>query len=485
MPSRLFLAHASLTLRLRMSISIGLVFSLIPGLSLTAMADQAPKPLSKTAKTADWPRFLGPLDRPESPETELLKEFPKEGPKVVWETPTGEGYACPAILGDAIVLFYSKDKQECIERREAATGKLVWTHSYPISYRDKFGYANGPRAGAVIRPGATSKDPTYVYTFGVASNLHCLDLATGKVVWKRDTAAEDQVPQYFFGSGASPIVVGENVILNLGGLPDRCTVAFKAATGEVAWVGKHAWGQSYASPILAKFHGTPHLLVFAGGESEPSTGGLLSFDPTNGTVKDSFPWRASRYASVNASTPVIVPENRVLISQGYTDPDGPHNGAALVEMTKDGKWQEIWKNPAILCHWMTPVYHEGHIYAFVGEKEHGCDLICASAATGEILWREKPEWEQDFNGGTLPMSFRRGSLLRADGHFLCLGEMGTLAWLDLSPKGMKILSKCQPVLAPQTWTLPAISRGLLYLVQSETDLITKAGPRVVCLDLRR
>ena len=64
-----------------------------------------------------------------------------------------------------------------------------------------------------------------------------------------------------------------------------------------------------------------------------------------------------------------------------------------------------------------------------------------------------------------------------------LGEFGDLAWLDLSPKGAIIQSRAKLFNAPETWTLPALSRGLLYVSQNEPG----AGgtkPRLICYDLR-
>jgi outer membrane protein assembly factor BamB len=442
---------------------------------------RTPKPLSAEAKTTDWPRFLGPLDKPISPESPLQQDIADGKLKLVWECQTGEGYACPAIVGDSAILFYAADGKENIQRHHAETGKLIWRASYPLSYRDRLGYANGPRAGAVVADGQ-------IFTFGVASQLSAHDLATGKQQWSIDTAEAHGVPQYFFGSGASPLVHDAHVILNLGGADEQCVVAFDRKTGKVAWTTKHPWGQSYASPILATLQGRESLLVFAGGESKPSTGGLLCIDPKDGKLDDAFAWRARRYASVNASSPVLAGPNQVLITQSYVDTESPCNGAVLLELTPERKWKEVWKNPELGCHWMTPVYHEGHFYAFSHEKEHACEIMCVSAKDGKIVWRNRPEWNETLNGREIPLGFNRASLLQVDGKFLCLGEMGTLAWLGLSPdpvKGCQILSKTQLFLAPQTWVLPAVSRGLLYVVQSEADLKTKDPARVLCYDLRR
>ena len=98
------------------------------------------------------------------------------------------------------------------------------------------------------------------------------------------------------------------------------------------------------------------------------------------------------------------------------------------------------------------------------------------------MWEEEVEHggqKRVMKAGTL-----RASLLRADGHFLCLSEFGSLLWLDLSPKGFKILSKNQLFFSPQAWTLPAVSRGLLYVMQNEFDRLASRPARMICYDLR-
>ena len=59
-----------------------------------------------------------------------------------------------------------------------------------------------------------------------------------------------------------------------------------------------AWGPS-------TIHGQRRVLVFAGGESNPPTGGLLCIDPANGHVDFTVPFRSRSYESVNASCPVV------------------------------------------------------------------------------------------------------------------------------------------------------------------------------------
>ena len=51
------------------------------------------------------------------------------------------------------------------------------------------------------------------------------------------------------------------------------------------------------------------------------------------------------------------------------------------------------------------------------------------------------------------MSIFRGTLLAVDGQFLCLGELGHLLWLDLTPKGYKELARTRLFPARETWSL--------------------------------
>ena len=82
------------------------------------------------------------------------------------------------------------------------------------------------------------------------------------------------------------------------------------------------------------------------------------------------------------------------------------------------------------------------------------------------------------------MSTYRGSLLAADGQFLCLGELGHLLWLDLTPEGYKEVSRAWLIGARESWTLPVLSRGLLYVVQNTRDVFNGTSPRLLCYDIR-
>jgi outer membrane protein assembly factor BamB len=461
----------------------------------------APKPLSKAAKTSDWPRVLGPSDDAISPETTLLKKLAAGEPKAVWEVAMGEGYNSPAISGEHCVIFHALEGKETIECLHRETGKRFWLHDYAVNYQDRYGFSNGPRGSPVIADGI-------VVTFGVTAEMRALDLKTGKLLWKHDLKTEMHVPQDFFGAGGTPLILEGRVIVNVGGkkgpiddsegLRDRkerlaeagvSVAAFDLKSGDIVWKVEDAWGASYASPIPAKLHGQTKVLVYAGGESDPATGGLMCIDPKSGKLHSKFAWRDDEYIQAIGTSPVVIPEkNRAFITTAY--PKGRPLGGVMVEYDADFQPKEVWKSTKLGVHWMNPVYHDGHLYAIDGETEPKSRLVCVNADTGAEVWEQKIEWEDaEFSkqtGRTNPvrLSILRASLLKVDGAFLCLGEIGSLHWLDLSPAGAKVLAQAQPFYALNTWSLPALSHGLLYVRQQTKDLMQKTGERIICLDLR-
>jgi outer membrane protein assembly factor BamB len=425
-----------------------------------------PKPLAPDAVTHDWPSFLGPTHNAVSTETRLTRALP---PRLVWELPKGESYSSPAIAGGRLVMLHRVGNEEVVECVHPETAARHWQMRYRTAYEDRYGYNNGPRSSPVI-------DRQRVFTVGAEGTLHCLDLSSGRIVWKRDLRVDYRVTQDFFGTGSTPLVEGDKLIVIVGG-PGATVVAFDTASGKEVWrVGKE-WGPGYASPTPAIVHGQRRVFVFAGGDSQPPSGGLMSIDPASGKVDFAFPWRSRTYESVNASCPVVF-DNKVFISASY------RMGSALIEVQRDFTHKVLWTQRDVGLHFDTAVYRDGYLYAFDGRNEPDASLVCIDARTGEVRWREAPEWSEVVQGRTESMSSYRGSLLFVDGQFLCLGEMGHLQWLDLTPKGYREIARAWLFAARESWALPVLSRGLLYVCQNARDVINRTGPRLLCYDLR-
>jgi len=433
-----------------------------------------PGPLSKDAVTEEWPCFLGPSRNGVSRETKLLKNFSPSGPPLVWEFPKGTGYSSPGIAGGKLVFLHRQDGREIVECLHPETGERFWQFAYATQFEDRYGYNNGPRSSPVLDAGR-------VYTCGAEGKLHCLELSSGKVIWKLDLQKDFGVRQDFFGIASTPLVEGDQLIVNVGAPGGPTVAALEKSTGKIIWRAGKDWGPSYASPIPAVVHGKRRVFVFAGGESQPPTGGLIMLDPATGAVDFTFPWRSKSYESVNASCPVIF-GNKVFVSASY------QTGGAMLEITPDFKHKVLWTTQEFGLHFNTPIHKDGYLYGFDGRNEPDASLACIEAASGKVMWRATPEWKETFqvNGEAREqlLSTYRGNLLHVDGRFLALGELGHLLWMDLSPKGHKETSRAWLFAARETWSLPVLSRGLLYVVQHSRDSIRNQGPRLLCYDLR-
>jgi outer membrane protein assembly factor BamB len=436
-----------------------------------ATVHRQPKPLPVGAVTHDWRAFLGPSHNAVSTETKLSRTLP---PPLVWEYPRGTGYASPAVSGDRLVFVHRLADEEIVECLHPETAARHWQFRYATAFEDRYGYNNGPRASPVIAGNR-------VYTMGAEGPLHCLDLESGKVVWKRDLRAVYRIRQDFFGTASTPLVEGGLLIVNVGAPGGPCVVGLDRRTGREVWRSGTTWGPSYASPVPAVVRGRRRVFVFAGGESDPPSGGLMSIAPATGRVDFAFPWRSRSHESVNASCPVVF-GNKVFISASY------RTGSALVEVRPNFTRRVVWTTQQFGLHFNTAIHRAGYLYGFDGRNEPDASLACVDASNGKVVWRETPEWTEGSeagDGGRQQLTGTyRGSLLAVDGQFLCLGEMGHLLWMDLTPKGYREVARARLFAARESWTLPVLSRGLLYVMQNTRDALQGTGPRLLCYDLR-
>ncbi len=451
--------------------------------------------IAASAFGEDWPQFFGPRGDNTSRETGLLEKFPKDGPPVIWQRDIGTGYSAPSVRGELLVLHHRVKDEEVVEAMHPATGKPAWRHAYPSRYQDPYGYNNGPRCTPLLTADRC-------FTLGVEGKLLCLELATGKLLWQRDTARDFNVPEAFFGVGSTPILEGGRLIVMVGGQPNAGVVALDPATGKTLWqsVGKANWEgvttlgwraeapyqwtgheklASYASPVAATIHGQRHVFCLM-------RQGLVSVNPTNGTVNFSRWFQSFANDSVNAMNP-IVQDDLVLISAAYY-----RSGAVLLRVKPDGKtfsevWRDParhpmdmadrdpatgrWKVPALELHWNTPILLDGHLYAFSGRDEPDATFRCVEFSTGKVTWSRDERFQKHPPHGVQVPVYGRGSAILADGKLFVLGEAGLLGLFKPNAKQPEEISRWQaPMLGYPTWAAPILSGKRLYL-RSEDKLV--------------
>ena len=445
---------------------------------------------SLVASAADWPEFLGPNRDGTSPETGLADRFPEGGPRIVWQRDIGTGYGAPSVRDGVLVLHHRIGGEEIVEAMDASSGAVKWACKYPGSYQDPFGYNNGPRCSPLLTADRC-------HTYGADGVLICLDVKTGALLWRRDTAKDFDVPQAFFGVGSSPVLEDGKLIVQVGGQTDSNIAAFDAATGKTLWQNggaktwdgalMHAWPgepfvkwdtghpafqkmSSYCTPVLATIHGRRHVLTV-------TRQGLISLDPATGAHQFSFWFRSQREETVNAMTPVVSGD-LILISSAYY-----RSGSVLLRVRPDGKGvDEVWRSLALEMHWSQPSLTAGHVFGFSGRNEPDGVFRCVEFATGKVKWERREGWPNASHtklraGEAPPDVFGRGSTIFADGKLIALGEAGLLGLFKPSTEKPDEVSRWQvPGLTYPCWGAPILAGRRLFL-RSENKLI--------CLDLAR
>ena len=65
-----------------------------------------------TAMAQDGPQFLGPTADSKSPQKNLLREWPSEGPEVKWTVDVGGGYGGPVVRDGRVYLLDRNPEKE-------------------------------------------------------------------------------------------------------------------------------------------------------------------------------------------------------------------------------------------------------------------------------------------------------------------------------------------------------------------------------------
>jgi outer membrane protein assembly factor BamB len=421
---------------------------------------QAPKPLSANAVVSDWPRFLGPDDNCHSPETPLLKKFAGNTPTLVWEIARGVSHTSPVVAGHRVLFIHAQGGNEIIECVDAETGGRFWKVENPVRLGQNFGISDAPRSAPVI-----DAEAGLVFSLGVEGRLLALRLDSGELAWEKSLPEDFGEAPFFFGYGGSPLVFDDKLIVNTGNTKAG-VVALDKTTGKERWRAASGWNGSYASPIAAPINGEPRILTLAGGMVDPPHGGVLCIQPATGKIDSQLAWRSRMFASVLAASPVACGDGRIFITEDYG------RGGNLVELDKNFQPTSDWTAERFGAQFQTPLFHQddGHLYGFTGSSEPGAELVCYDAANGEEKWRE--------GFAELGANLGRTHLLHADGAFWCVGASGLLVKFDLNPGGAKVIDSVELFAAPETWALPALSRGLLFVPENGSS------PRLRCYDLR-
>jgi outer membrane protein assembly factor BamB len=391
--------------------------------------------LTTALHAADWPQWRGPQRNGHSAETGLLQEWPKEGPKLVWQVKgIGSGYSTPSVVGDRLYLLSNEGlDNEFALALSAKEGSRIWTA--------KVGAVGNPKQNPSY-PAARSTptvDGALLYALGSDGDLACLETANGKERWRKSLRADFGGQPGVWAYSESPLIDGDALICTPGG-SNATMIALNKRTGDVIWKCALAGGgdASYGSAIVFESDGVRQYVQFL-------QKGLIGVEAKTGKLL----WRYER--SAQASPAVIMTP---LADGGYVYSGAFRAGGALVKPTKkDGAFlpEELYFNNKL------PVGLGGVVK--VGNSLYGSSgqtVMCVDFMTGTIKWDER---------GIGPSSW-----LVADGRLYLHGENGEVALLEPTPEAYREKGRFTPPDRPKrlndmekAWAYPVIANARLYL----------------------
>ena len=215
-----------------------------------------------------WPQFRGPDGMSVARDQEIPMDFgPDENE--LWSTSIPRGNSSPIIWRDHLFLSAYHDDKRIMLAIDRYDGSLIWERSVTAQSPEEFTHRlSGPAESTPCTDGKR------VYFYFGNYGLIALNL-DGSLAWEKQL----RKPRTGMGTGTSPILIGNSLILIRDGTDDPCILSLDSSTGEEIWKRPRlGYTTSHSSPFVWK-NKLQTELVIAGASSlvslNPATGKLL------------------------------------------------------------------------------------------------------------------------------------------------------------------------------------------------------------------
>jgi outer membrane protein assembly factor BamB len=404
---------------------------------------------NNAAHGADWPQWRGPNRDGVCSETGLLKSWPADGPKLLWEiTGLGPGYSSMSIVDGRLYtmgdISLDSGQAQFVLAYDLATHERIWAAKVGPIHND-----GGPRCTPTV-------DNGLVYAIGTSGDLVCLDAKTGSVRFSRNFENElgGKNPDWRYSE--SPLIDGDKLLCTPGGR-DAVMAALNKKTGELIWKcsmpdigGKGKDEAGYSSIVVTEAGGVRQYVQL-------TNKGLIGVAAKDGR----FLWGYSKIANNVANIPTpIVYGNFIFCSTAYGA------GSALLELTAGGDGVDT-KEIYFLNANTLQNHHGGLVrvgdYIYGGHGHGQGKPICIEAKTGKVMW------QKDQPGGG------SAAVLYADGNLYFRYEDNTLALIEADPQNYNLISTFKlpnkPGMSGPGWSHLVIVDGRLYIRHSDVLMV--------------
>ena len=265
-------------------------------ISVSAIAQsRAPGPgAGGGAAVPDWSRFRGPNGSGISTASNIPIEF---GPtsNLLWRREMPPGFSSPILWGDRIYLTGFRGDVLMTLAIDRATGDTIWTRTAPEVKTRVVDKRNNPASPS------PAVDDSGIYVFFPDYGLIAYD-AAGTERWKMPLGPFDNI----YGMGASPVIVGDLVVLACDQSTGSYLLAVDKTTGRERWRTPRPEAKSgHSTPIIWRApNGGDQILL-------PGSFLLTAYNPADGRKI----WWVRGLSFEMKSTPVI--DGDTLFINGY------------------------------------------------------------------------------------------------------------------------------------------------------------------------
>ncbi|MEN1679367.1 MAG: PQQ-binding-like beta-propeller repeat protein [Planctomycetota bacterium] len=325
-----------------------------------------------TVDAAEWTRFRGPdgMGYGEGPAVPF--EF-GDSTNLAWKARLpGAGSSSPVVTGGRVFLtcYTGSGGGRGLARQvvclDLGTGKPLWQREVESQRRDD------PYQGYLTEHGYASNTPVTdgerLFVFLGKSGVLAYDLQ-GNQLWRVDVGEESSNREW--GSAASPTLYKNTVIVNASE-EGRAIVALDKATGAEVWKTE--------TSSLELCYNTPTLGKAPGGRDElivPTPGEVWSLNPDTGKLR----WYAAVPLDGNVSPSALVADGVAYVYGGRS------GGAAAIRLGGRGDVTDshtLWtaRDSSYVA---TPLLHQGRLY---WASDRGM-AFCVDAQTGKTITRRR------------------------------------------------------------------------------------------------
>ncbi|WP_461643265.1 PQQ-binding-like beta-propeller repeat protein [Labilibaculum euxinus] len=373
---------------------------------------------SKSKKVSEW---RGENRSGIYNETNLLKEWPAEGPELLWAIDSiGNGYGSPVICENTMYLNGEIDSLAYLISLDLQ-GNILWKTEFGTDWMENF---IGSRSAPTVVD-------DLVYVASGMGDIACIHAESGELKWKVNMLEKYEGKNTRFGYSQSLLVDGDLVFAAPGGAENNI-IALNRFTGEMAWTNPGVGEISaYCSPLLLEFPSRKVLVTFSDNALmgiESQTGKLLWTE-----LQDTL-------CDINGNTPIF--------EDGYLYyVTGCGNGTVKMKVSEDGSQiTEVWRNKELDNIMGGAVKLNGKIIASGHRKKVWKSVDAETGETRDTL------------------SFGRGSTIAADGMLYCYNERGQVGLVKVTPESMELVSKFKVTKGTKEhFAQPVINNGVLYI----------------------